>query len=339
MISIISLLVRHKGIGHINWIQDLFPEIAIELGFKMFRGPVGLLAKTLRNASLRRATINVAIGEAMADRLANLGVERDRIHIISNWSNDAVIHPILPADNALRREWSLSNKFVVGYSGNLGIPHETETLIGSAVRLRERDDICFLFVGGGHNMEAVKARARVLHLDNFVFKPYQSREILGETLSVPDLHWLSLRPELEGLILPSKLYGIAAAGRPVLAIAALDGEIAKLVIDHKCGFAIEPGASEELAAAITNLADNPERCQAMGQNARRMLDQNFTRESAMSAWERTLNAARQAIAQTSSVPLVATALTSGRRLSERNFDALRPVTNHDDRRARRMNKG
>jgi glycosyltransferase involved in cell wall biosynthesis len=101
---------------------------------------------------------------------------------------------------------------------------------------------------------------------------------------VPDVHWLSLKPELEGLIFPSKFYGIAAAGRPVIAIAATDGEIAALVRDNDCGHSIAPGDSRTLADYLTALSNDPARCVGMGRRARDMLDTHFTQRMAFARW-------------------------------------------------------
>jgi glycosyltransferase involved in cell wall biosynthesis len=103
-------------------------------------------------------------------------------------------------------------------------------------------------------------------------------------LSAPDVHWMSLRPELEGLLFPSKLYGILAAGRPVIAVAAKRGEIATLVEAHGCGIGIEPGESESLTATISDLSRDPARCEDMGRRARALLDQKFTGSAAFEQW-------------------------------------------------------
>ena len=119
----------------------------------------------------------------------------------------------------------------------------------------------------------------------FRFFPYQDQALLKYSLGVADVHWISLRPELEGLIVPSKFYGIAAAGRPVIAITAKNGEIAQLVEQHACGLVIEPGNAKALAEAITALSGDTERVAAMGKRARAMLDNNFTRRQAFARWQ------------------------------------------------------
>src|SRR5262249_2364813 len=148
------------------------------------------------------------------------------------------ISPVSHADNPLRRSWGLADKFVVGYSGNLGRAHEFETVLSAAERLRGFP-IVFLFVGGGHQFDRLAQRARQRELRNFQFMPYQDAEALKSSLGVADIHIVSLRAELEGLSVPSKFYGVAAAGRPTVAIGSSDGEIARLVRQHASGLVIE----------------------------------------------------------------------------------------------------
>ena len=217
LISIVAAMVaKAKGARLLNWLQDLYPEVAAALGLQTFAGWRGAPLRALRTWSLRAAAANVAIGERMAARLRSLGVAPETIHVIANWCDDAAIEPIDHAGNPLRHEWQLAAKFVVGYSGNLGRAHEFDTVLGAARQLAGEPDIIFLVIGGGHGVE--RFRRATADLPNIVFKPYQPRNRLAHSLGVSDVHWVSLRPEVEGLIVPSKVYGILAAGRPILAI-------------------------------------------------------------------------------------------------------------------------
>ena len=276
---------RRKGARLINWLQDIYPEVAIELGVPLLRGPLASGVSYWRDRSLKSAAVNVVVGQGMAEKLANRGVAADQIKVIHNWTDDVEITPIAHENNRLRRLWKLEDKFVVGYSGNLGRAHEFDTILAASERLRHDPRIVFLFIGSGHNLEklAELVIARGLAA-SFRFIPYQERSLLKYSLSVPDMHWLSLKPELEGLIVPSKFYGIAAAGRPTIAITAADGEIANLVRLNNCGRVIEPGASEKLASTILELSQSPEQLAIMGRNARAMLDAQFTRRAAFRRW-------------------------------------------------------
>jgi len=277
---------RRRGLHLVNWLQDLYPEVAMALGVPFVQGPLGRGLLRLRDASLRAADANVVVGERMAEMTRARGIAPERIHVIPNWCDDEDIQPIAAADNPLRRDWGLADRFVVGYSGNLGRGHEFQTVLAAAEQLRHDEQrLCFLFIGGGQKFAELADAARERGLDHlFRFLPYQERGLLRLSLGVADVHLMSLKPELEGLIVPSKLYGIAAAGRPIIAIAAPDGEIAGLVRRHDCGVVIEPGEGQLLAATLRRLRANPGRVAEMGHRARALLDARFTRRQAFGRW-------------------------------------------------------
>lgn len=283
---VVGLAARLRGARLVNWLQDLYPEVAAELGVAAMRGRAGTILKWLRNASLRRAATNVVIGERMAERLLAERIDAGKIEVMPNWSDDDAIVAVPRASGGLRTEWDLGERFVLCYSGNLGRAHEPETMLGAADLLRERDDIVFLMIGGGHESAALAARVATAGLaERIRFQPYQPRARLNETLGVADLHWLSLRPALEGLIVPSKFYGIAAAGRGVVAITDRDGEIARIVARENCGIVVAPGDCQGLAEAIVTLAADPARVAAMGKAARAVLDRDYRRADAIARWD------------------------------------------------------
>src|SRR5262249_42604099 len=146
--------------------------------------------------------------------------------------------------------WNLGDAFVVAYSGNLGRAHEFATIAAAMRRLGDNDRIKFLFIGSGAQLDAVRRDAGA----NAVFAPYQPRETLSERLSAGDAHLVSLQPSLEGLIVPSKFYGVLAVARPVLFVGATDGELASLIREHALGYVIAPGDDDALAHAIEELA-------------------------------------------------------------------------------------
>jgi len=280
----VGRVVRQRGGRLVNWLQDLYPEVALAAGVRGFGGIVGRRLTAARDRSLRAAAANVAIGEIMARRLRVRGIPDGLIHVIPNWADETAIRPVPVAGNELRAAWGYApGEFVVGYSGNIGRAHEIDTILAAAERLRERRAIRFLVVGGGHLRPELEERARSRGLA-FDFRPYQPAGALSASLSVPDVHWVSLRPAFEGLIVPSKVYGIAAAGRPIIAVAAPEGEIGRLVASHDCGVAVAPGDGAGLAAAIAALADDPARRERLGANARAAVDGPLSRASALARW-------------------------------------------------------
>ena len=295
MLSVLAgPIARLRGAKLVNWLQDLFPEVAMAVGPGKdgAMGPVYRFMKVLRDRSLRAADMNVVLGDRMAERVLALGVAPEKIRLISNWADARVLRPVLHEENDLRRAWGLDGKFVVGYSGNLGRAHEYETLIDAIARLEDDPPsgppVVWLFIGGGALYEEFALQTARRHLTSVVFKPYQSRELLSQSLSAADVHLVSLRPELEGLIVPSKFYGITAVGRPALFIGDTDGEIARLIARYDCGVTVAPGDGAALARAVHDLAEDPERRMQLGKNARAAFEASFEQSIAVKQWHQLL---------------------------------------------------
>ena len=278
----IGLAGRLKRAIRINWLQDLFPEVATELGVTP---PLVGLLNYVRNRSLRQASMNVAIGERMASRLEQLGVVSDRIDIIHNFSDDEALRDSAAGSEALRQEWGFSSSdFIIGYSGNLGRAHDFGTILEAARRLKAHTSIKFLFIGGGHLRQEVELQSEVHGLGNLIFKPYQPRQALARSLSLPDMHWISLRPEMEGLIVPSKLYGITAIGRGVIMIGDPAGEIGRLIARHEFGVTVAAGEGAELADLIIRLSNDRAQCKRMATKASRFTENYGSQRLAFDKW-------------------------------------------------------
>jgi colanic acid biosynthesis glycosyl transferase WcaI len=283
-------IARCKGCRVINWLQDLYPEVALAARTPFIRPTVAKLIKAFRDRSLRAADCNVVIATAMAERVSTLAVKQDRIKVIHNWVDDHALSPIPAHENPFRREWDLEDKFVVGYSGNLGRVHDIDTILLASGELVDCHMV-FLCIGGGAQYDALKEMAEKRGLAQlFRFMPYQSENDLPYSLSAADVHWLSHKPELEGLLFPSKFYGIAAVGRAIIAITSRQSELANLVSEYQCGLVIEQGDGKTLALELKRLRAAPEVCSAMGAHARVMLRARFTRARAINAWAQTLRA-------------------------------------------------
>jgi len=259
VVAAVAAMLRRATL--VNWTQDLFPEVAEALGMRALK-----VLRRVRDWSLHRAKANVALGDLMAARLPNGAV-------IHNWA-DASLHPVdLP-----------HARFVVGYSGNLGRAHDARTMLAAMRALRDDDGIEFVITGGGAQLNELRAG----QLPNLRFAGYAPRERLSESLSSADAHLVTLLPSLEGLIVPSKFYGILAVARPVLFVGARDGELARIIRAHGCGYVIEPGDGEELSRRIRELAGDRDRARAIGLRGRRLYEEKFAPDIAFAAWERVL---------------------------------------------------
>lgn len=299
---IVAVIAKLRRARTVNWLQDIFPDAAEALNIgDAFGNRLFKLLRPLRNWSLRSARANVVVGETMAAHLVAQRIAPEQIKVISNWANGMRIAPINPAQNGLRAHLGLNDSFVVGYAGNLGRAHELDTIVAAMTLLQDQatraglDDtaqrIRFVFVGGGVRYAKLEHEILERRLSNVQILPYQPQERLAETLGVADVHLVSLNPALEGLIVPSKFYGIAAAGRPALFIGAPDGEIARLIDQSGSGFGVSPGDAEALASHILQLADDPELCGVMGARSRSAFEDRWDEKRAVEQWAALLNTA------------------------------------------------
>lgn len=292
LISIIShLAVRFKGARQINWLQDIYPEVATRLGIKGFNGYLGNLLVKLRNNTLKNAMFNVVLGDVMFSHVESLGADRQKIHIIHNWSDGNIIKPVNKKSNHLIKEWGLEGKFVVCYSGNMGRAHEFDTILNAIEKLKTNKNIVFLFIGDGAKRQWLEQQSIKRKLNNMIFKPYQDFEKLSYSLSIGDVHLISLIPELEGLIVPSKFYGVMAAGRPSFFIGSESGEIKKMLNDSKCGLSFRINDSNGLANEIENLSMDEVNKKEMSNRARSEYIKKYDKAIALEKWNSLLASA------------------------------------------------
>ena len=262
---------KRRGLRLVNWLQDLYPEVAARLDVPLIKGPLAGGLLRLRDAALRAAEVNIVVGERMAEIVRARGIAPERVQVIPNWCDNEEIRSVLPLDNPLRRSWGLDDRFVVGYSGNLGRGHEFATILGAAERLRNEPRIVFLFIGGGNQLDELARRVHERKLDQqFRFLPYQDRAALSYSLSVPDVHWLSLKPELEGLIVPSKFLAsppqLGRSSQSPRAMARSRASSSSMIAASSSSRATEPGwpascvASPAIVIRLSRWASAPARC-------------------------------------------------------------------------------
>ena len=281
---VVAVIAAIRSCTLVNWVQDLFPEVATALNVKGMSGFPEAVLKRLRNWSLRKAVMNVVLGERMKLRLINEIGAGYNIQTIHNWSDSEKIRPVSHDENPLVKEWLLEDKFVVCYSGNMGRAHEFRIIMDAAVSLRENKEIVFLFIGAGAQLGWIKQEAGRQGAANVILKPYQPRQSLSYSLSIADIHLVSLNPALEGLIVPSKIYGIIAAGRAAIYVGSKDGDVASILKDGKCGFTVRRDESDELVACILELYRDREYCNALGIRARELFLKKYNSRYALKQW-------------------------------------------------------
>jgi colanic acid biosynthesis glycosyl transferase WcaI len=248
--------------------MDIYPEVLVAHGAVGRDSPLARVLTGLFGWAYRSATRVVALGPVMGGRLGLKGVASDRLVEISNWSTGAP-GLVRGESSALAREWGLVGKFVLVYSGNLGIGHEFDTLLqGFAQALRRNPDLRLVIIGKGSRLEEVRRLSVSLQLGDAVqFAGFVPAARLPESLGLADLAVVTLRPGFEGLIVPSKLLGYLARGVPVLYVGP-DSDVARLVTRFECGYAVANGDAAGVCDSVLDARSDLAALAAKGEAGR-----------------------------------------------------------------------
>jgi glycosyltransferase involved in cell wall biosynthesis len=263
-----TMLKWTKKSRHVYWSMDLHPDASLALG-RM--SPKSLFARAMQGLSnfvYRRADRVVVLGPYMADRIALKGVPPKRLAMIPVWSDRDEIYPTPRDANPLRKSLGLDKAFVAMYSGNLGLAHTFDEFLEAARLLRDRPEIVFLFVGEGPRLAEVTRACEQEGLANIRVLGYVARNRLNASLSLADVHLISMRQEMTGIVVPGKLYGVMAAGRPAIFVGPEHCETADTIRGAGCGFSVTPGDVRGLVDALCHLASNAGLARLMGEKGR-----------------------------------------------------------------------
>jgi colanic acid biosynthesis glycosyl transferase WcaI len=243
-------------------IRDMYPDMALGGGIVGDRGWVRLWEKMHRRA-LRRAQRVIVLGDDMRDRILRKGIEPQRVVVV----RDGTMIPETFAEQShpIAREIRSGFEFAAIHAGNLGFYGAWDTLL-QAAKLIEGENIGLLFVGEGANRARLQLAAQ--SLSNVRFLPFRPAAEIPLVMAAGDVHIICVRRGLEGVVVPSKLYSVLAAGRPVLAVAAEESDVVRLVRDARCGLAADPDDPASVAAALRKMRDDPCELASMGQRAR-----------------------------------------------------------------------
>jgi putative colanic acid biosynthesis glycosyltransferase WcaI len=289
IVADVALVVaRRFGAPLVVISQDVFPEIAVQL--KRLENPATMsVLRFLVSLYLRRADHVVAIGDTMRRRLEEKGTPPERVHVIPNWVDTNRLQP-LPKDNEWSRHERLDRKFVVMHSGNVGHAQDLDSLVRAATFLRDLEDLEITIIGMGARHVELVALAQLLEVEAVRFMYYQPRGLLPQSLSAADVHVVGLASGLAGYVVPSRLYGILAVGRPVIAAADQDSETAQVVAEVGCGIVVPPGRPDLLARAIRDAHDGRYDLGAMGARGREWVVREADRSVAVGRYRELLRA-------------------------------------------------
>lgn len=278
-----AMLKRRFGCPLVYNVRDLYPDIAYANGGLKNPALLSLLRRA-NSFTYRHADEIVTLGRDMAERIIAKGVPSEKVSVIPDWVDTMRIRPL--AHNPFRARFG--DRFVVMYSGNIGLSQQLEMVLEAAARVADQPAILFVLIGEGARKPALEKLARDRGLANVMFLPYRPKEELAESLGAADLHLIPLMPGAAGCLVPSKIYGILAAGRPFVAMMESHAEVARIALEFHVGSVVAPGDTAALTAAILSAAANPAELRAMGVRARDLAVRKFDRAVTTRAFAATL---------------------------------------------------
>jgi len=247
--------------------------------------------KVLKNLSkliIRKMDRVVVVGEFMKRKMKKdilQEMDSEHIIIIHNWADGEKIRVIRGEEerNLVKKEWGLEGKFIVLYSGNIGDLHEFDTVISAAEDLGEKGwkNICFVFIGEGIKKGYIERKVKEKGLNNILFFPFQSREVLKYSLGLADVSLVTLEKGFEGMVVPSKIYGILASGRPMIAVVGGESEVTEIISKGRCGEVVKIGDYKALSDAVIDYHNNSKKCYQEGMSGRKYFEENYERRIAV----------------------------------------------------------
>jgi len=257
-------------------IQDVWPDCLIQVN-KLRSRPLIAFSRILEKIQYRIAKKIIVLSPGMRSNLENKGVKPKKIEIIANWADTDNVKP-LPRKNDFFYTHNLEGFFVVLFAGNHGYIAALDNVIEAAELLKETPEILFLLAGEGSVKNDLIHKVQDKGLKNVQFLSTQPEQQWLEMLAASDLTLVSLRSDLAGLNVPSKVYTLMSAGRPILASVPEESEVAALVLRAKSGIICRPDDPEDLAKSILRARETPEQMKEFGANGRIFMLENFNRQ-------------------------------------------------------------
>lgn len=273
-IALIAKLKRSKTVFHV---QDLQPDAAIDLGM-LRKGLLTDILFHIERLTYRLADSVSTLSQGMLNKIIGKKVDPDSIFILRNWANDDHIVP-LEKSTSYRRDMGYEDKFIVLYSGNMGVKQGLGLLLDAASFLRDVRDIVFLIVGDGGEKQYLQRRAAELQLKNVTFLSVQPYARLVELLATADVAVIPQKKGVDDIVLPSKLANIMASQRPIIAAAPIHSELGRIVLESKSGLVVEPEEPAQMADSIKRLYRHADEREEMARNARLYMEKHFARRA------------------------------------------------------------
>jgi glycosyltransferase involved in cell wall biosynthesis len=273
---LVYLACRLKGAKCLLLIHDVYPEVMIAAGMIRRTSFVAGVLAWLNKCLYRGADRIIVLGRDMAEVTERkLGAPDSKIVIIPNWADVTMVSPCPRGENVMLKELKLQRKFVMQYAGNMGRTHGLEILAQAAQKLAEQKDVHFVFIGSGHKIKWLETKAAEAKLTNVTFVGSRPRNNQNNFLNACDIAIVSFVSGMAGISVPSRMYNIMAAGKPILAVADTNSELAMVIAEEEIGWVVVPGDIDGLVRVIDEARVNPELLREMGKRARKAAEEKY----------------------------------------------------------------
>jgi len=267
-----------RNMDFVYLVHDVYPEIAINLGFLKKNGLIAKIWNYFNRQIISSASTTIVLGDCMKKKImAKVNPGQGNVVVVPNWCDENLIVPIDKKQNQFAEEYGLKDKFVVLYSGNLGLFQDLEAIIQVAESLINYKDIVFLFIGEGGKKDKLIRMVKEKKLPNVQFLPYQDKNKMSLSYGTAEVDIITLEKGAEGLGVPSKLYTIMASGRPIIALLGRESEVASVISKAECGYVLDQGNTDEFKNKIIQLYNNRQLGETMGIKARGYFEKHFSK--------------------------------------------------------------
>ena len=258
-----------KGAKFVLLVHDVYPDVFVPLGLLKPTHPVYKLMSWMNGKLYASSDTVIALGRDMSRLIEDKSKRRAKIKVIPNWADVDVIQPESKFENTLLQELDLVDKFIVHYSGNHGRTHDLLSLVEAANLLKDELQIHFLLIGEGSGKAEAVARAEELGLGNITFHTFVDRSELNVSLNASDVSVLAFKRGMAGISVPSRLYNLMAAGKPILALVDDASEVSDVIRDAALGVTIPPESPSLFAELILRMKNDPDIRKRMAANSRK----------------------------------------------------------------------
>lgn len=257
--------------------NDVYPDVIVAAGIARPASPIIKTLHSLHRWLYRRLDRVIVIGRDMEQLVRQkIGKDVDRVRVITYWADIPQIVPTPRKSNALLERLGIAEKFVIQYSGTMGRTHDLESLITSAQTLQSYEHIHFLFIGFGAKEAWLKKAVQDRKLKNVTILPLQPRSDIPVSLNACDIAVISFVSGMSGLSVPSRMYNILAAGKPILVAADENSELARVVLEERVGWVVKPEDPDAITRAILDANARPEIVAEMSRRARLVVEEKYS---------------------------------------------------------------